>query len=280
MENCLVSGTLNEKIKWYIRAHGHSSIGSLNLIWTYFKYSGNPELTNLVEECIRNFEDFAKTDNLEEHHKVLDNNVKDLEKTCRNLQIDPLKKQEIVDLIDSVWVNIHRIDKILKSPGYEEVFLVSDILHSTLSEIIERYPNILFGDFIGIKGKDIGDKVNLHISISDEPSIRICGYEMQLLFFNMISNSIDSVLEKDKGEIWLDITISGDDLIIEISDSGKLLTAEEIVKINTRELFSTKGKTHGSGMKIIYDIVDKYGAKIEVKTDNKKTFIITFPLRK
>jgi signal transduction histidine kinase len=285
MTNDLISGKLNDKIKWYIRAHGHSSIGALNLLIALFHEKEDRNLNELIDECINNFKNFSTTDNLVGLSSKLKDDIRNLQGAINNINEMPQKKQEMIDIMDGVWKNVERIQAIINNPGYEEEFELTKILSSTFTELLERYPDVLYGDFVGIKGKDVGEIIKISFSKSgNERPIRVCGYEIQLLFFNLISNAIDAIIgtkgygdevNQTKGNIDICFTFKEDTIVMEFIDDGDKIPDDLLEKISKRELFSTKGGSHGMGMKIIYDLIEKYRANFSVLSDEKTKFIIT-----
>lgn len=279
MSNLLIDKNLKKKISWYIRAHGHSSIGGLNLIMAYFQINKDMEAIHNIEDCIKNFEHFSFTNNLKFQHDRLIRSIVHLQNYIKSLKIQDDKKSEMLVVLEGVWKSVNIIDSIIKKPDYEEYFYITKILGSTMTALLERYPNILFGDYIGVNGKDVGNIVEIHINTSgEEKKILGCGYELQLLLFNIIANAIDSILEMEKkGNIWLNFLFQ-EDISIEMIDDGQLITQENLIKIRNRDLFSTKGTSHGMGMKIIYDILDKYEGKLEISNHPNTKIKIKLPL--
>ncbi|MFW6311595.1 MAG: hypothetical protein ACOC1K_05105, partial [Nanoarchaeota archaeon] len=126
MQNKLVNGNINEKIAWYIKAHGHSSIGGLNLILAFFDYNGNKEIASKIKEAINLFKTFSNSDDIKVTILTLEQKIEELNQMITNLLISKEKKQEIMDILDSVNKNITRIQTINQNPGYEERFKISD----------------------------------------------------------------------------------------------------------------------------------------------------------
>ncbi|MBN1502359.1 GHKL domain-containing protein [Candidatus Woesearchaeota archaeon] len=278
MTNPLISGTLKEKIKWYIRAHGHSSIGGLNLIWTYFSYHRKKQTADIIEKAIHMFENFAKSDNLESEIKELQESVDMVENYLRKEQIEDDKKMEMLEILKGVKKNIQMIEQILNTPGYEEEFKLSRILLSAVIQLEKQYPDILYGDLIGPKKQ--GNRIRLSFKEPEnEEKVKVCGYEMGLIFYNLLTNAVDAI--KAEGNISVDIKY-GDNIIINISDDGELITEEEIHKILHHREFSTKGRGHGHGLQIVWDILEKYDGSFNVisdKASNLVSFIITLSLK-
>jgi len=271
MDNVLVSNDLNQRIKWYIRAHGHSSIGGLNLIWTFFNFSGNSDLAEFVQKAIVNFETFSDNDDVSEQIKVLEQSIVEIENQIESIDIEVDKKEEVQQILDGVDINIERIKKIIINSDYKEEINLSNVLDSTITELLIRYPNTFFGDIVG--RKNAGTNIEIVFEKKgDEKDILVCGYDIQLLFYNLISNAVDAIIYGScQGLIWVYLEYIDDHVNIKVSDDGEKISKVNLEKIKSRDLFTTKGGKHGSGLKIIYDIVEKYDAKLNVKSSSEKT---------
>ncbi len=278
--NPLISGNVKEKIKWYIKAHGHSSMGSLNLIWTYLDFIGDKEKADKIAKAVKAFENFGESDNFRKELDALENTIDNVEKVI-NHEENEEKRMEMVSLIYSVKRNLYRIEDIIKDPGYQEGFKLSKILFSAAIQLERQYPNTLYGDIVGNKGEYIGDRIKLNVKEpAEEEEIQCCGYEMQLLLFNLLSNAVDAI--NDKGNIYIEITYSKGIVRIDVSDDGKLISEEDIKKIAAHKEFSTKSRGHGRGLKIVNDILEKYNGALDLASDTSKhqvTCSIAIPLR-
>lgn len=277
MNNPLLSENLQDKIQWYIRAHGHSSIGGLNLMWTYFTYQEQRELADIVEKTIEEFESFDKSDDPAHQIKHIKIDVNLIEKNIDYIPIEPEKKDELQQMLHGIYENIERIESIISDPGYEEKFYLEDILDSTITELMKRYPQTLYGDLIGDKDHDETIQVQFRKKGSARKLI-VCGYEMQLFFYNFLSNAVEAIQENDgNGTIFINFEYKKEYVHIDIANDGKM-PESVLKKIQTNKSVSTKGKHHGQGLQIIQDISEKYDAAIQVLTKEDQTlFSIDIP---
>jgi len=277
MSNDLVSGNINDKINWYIRAHAHSSIGGLNLIWTYFDMNNKKVMSEKITALIKKFETFSSSKDLQSELKLLKDSSYNLANEINSLELLTKEKEEFNSIMEGVSKNIERIENIMKNPGYKEDFKLSSLVFSAVTDILHVYPDTLYGDLIAKSDKNAGKKIKLEFcEPKNEPLVYVCGYELKLLFYNLLSNAIDSI--KSSGNIRVCLTFSNDSFNVELCDDGEEISAENIEKIKRHEIFTTKGTKHGHGMKIIYDIVSKYGGRIDIESKNKNTcFDISFP---
>ncbi|MFP4112048.1 MAG: ATP-binding protein [Candidatus Woesearchaeota archaeon] len=278
MKNALVSGKVNEKIKWYIRAHGHSSIGGLNLLWTFFSFNKKTETADIIKCAISMFENFAGSENID--NEIIDLNacIQKIENSIKKDQLSPEKKEEMLNVLSGVKKNITLIKKIAQNPSYEEYFKISKIVYATVSQLLRRHPNKLYGDAVG-NSPEKGDHIKMNYTEpANERSILCCGYEIQLMLFNLLSNAVDEIA--GKGNIWIEHQIDDSSLLIKISDDGDPLSRQDIKKILANKNFTTKGKNHGHGLKIIHDVVNKYKGKMDaVNKDGIVSFVISIPVK-
>ena len=272
MTNPLLSGNLQEKIQWYVRAHGHSSIGGLNLMWTYFTYQQQNELADIVEKTIEEFESFDESDDpsYKIDHIKIDVNL--IEKNIDYMPIETEKKVELQEMLQGIYENIDRIEAIISNPDYEEKFYLEDVLDSTVTELLKRYPQTLYGDLIGDKNQNESIKIHFNKKGSSR-KLLVCGYEMQLLMYNLISNAIEAINEMDKqnGIISILFDYKKEFVHIEIANTGKQIPEIVLKKIQSNKSVSTKGAHHGKGLQIIHDISEKYDANLNVKSSEGQT---------
>lgn len=279
MNNPLLSGNLQEKIQWYIRAHGHSSIGGLNLMWTYFSYHQQKELADIIENTIDKFENFETTDDPTDQIRNIKNDMNLIEQNIDYVPIESKKKDELQEMVQGIYENIDRIESIISDPGYEEKFYLEDILDSTITELLKRYPQILYGDLIGEKNQDETIRIQFRKKGSSRKLI-VCGYEIQLLLFNLLSNAIDAIQQQNnqQGIISILFDYKKEFVHVEIVNTGKQIPEKDLEKIKSKQSFSTKGIHHGKGLQIIYDIGEKYNADVDVSSEPGQTiFSLSIP---
>ncbi|QLH08133.1 ATP-binding protein [Candidatus Nitrosotenuis sp. DW1] len=105
----------------------------------------------------------------------------------------------------------------------------------------------------------------------------ICDEEkLEIVFVNLISNAIQAI--NDKGKIDIRVFDNGQNIVIEIEDSGHGIP-EHIVPRIFEPLFTTRQIGTGLGLPSCKTIVEQHGGKISVKTmlDKGTTFIIELP---
>ncbi|MDE1769003.1 MAG: DUF4242 domain-containing protein [Thaumarchaeota archaeon] len=153
--------------------------------------------------------------------------------------------------------------------------LISDVLNyaRTQSLILEKYSisEIIQASLEGIK---IPDGIKLVIPEHDF-SLKCDGTKLQVVFYNLITNAIQSIGENNSGEIHI-LCMKKDDIIqIDVQNSGPPIPDEVLPKI-FEPLFTTKDHGTGLGLPSCKNIIEQHHGIIRVK-NNPTTFTILLP---
>ena len=119
-----------------------------------------------------------------------------------------------------------------------------------------------------IKNTLFTSKINLNINIQDNlPNIRGDTREFQQVIFNLINNSVSAMKKSGCGDININGFKSGNNVIIEISDTGEGIPNRIKQKIFD-PFFTTKkvGEGTGLGLSLCYGIISKFGGKIDFRS--------------
>jgi signal transduction histidine kinase len=123
-------------------------------------------------------------------------------------------------------------------------------------------------------------KVDLVRDYNELPQIECKLSQLNQVFLNMLVNAAQAI--KEHGIITLRTRQAGDQVIVEISDTGQGIAKENLIRIFD-PFFTTKpvGKGTGLGLTLSYGIVKKHHGKIEVesKIGSGTTFRIYLPIR-
>jgi two-component system NtrC family sensor kinase len=97
---------------------------------------------------------------------------------------------------------------------------------------------------------------------------------------NMLINAAQAI--ENKGTITVRTGMVGDEVWVEVADSGKGISPENLSRIFD-PFFTTKpvGKGTGLGLSLSYSIIQKHHGRIEVKSEVGKgsVFRVTLPVR-
>ena len=110
------------------------------------------------------------------------------------------------------------------------------------------------------------------------PPILASETEMQQVFLNIVNNALDA-MEKTGGIITLGAKLTGNDIIVAVSDNGPGIAEANLARIFD-PFYTTKpvGKGTGLGLSICYGIIKKIGGDIKVRSTKGEgaTFEIRF----
>jgi two-component system NtrC family sensor kinase len=113
----------------------------------------------------------------------------------------------------------------------------------------------------------------------DLPPIQAAPSELQQILLNLVNNAIDAI-ERPGGTVTVSTRGSGDDVILEVHDTGKGIPEANLARIFD-PFFTTKpvGQGTGLGLSICYGIVEKMGGRITVESEIETgtTFTVVFP---
>ncbi|MEL6658420.1 MAG: two-component regulator propeller domain-containing protein [Bacteroidota bacterium] len=181
--------------------------------------------------------------------------------------------EEINKLINSIKKGTQRTSDIIRSLRYlsykdkpkMELFNIHDPIDSAVSILHSEYK----------------DRIKLSKNYASLPEIMGFPGELNQVFVNMISNSIQAI--SGNGEITLSTQAEGaDNVKITIADNGQGMS-EGVLRRIFEPFYTTKevGDGTGLGLSISYGIVESHGGKIAVNsTVGKGTrFEITLPIR-
>jgi len=116
---------------------------------------------------------------------------------------------------------------------------------------------------------------NIQVAITDVPVIKGNFNRLLQVFLNLISNSMDAMVEG--GNIHISTGVDDDSVLVTVSDDGPGIPEELREKIFS-PFFTTKQNGTGLGLSIVEEIIREHGGKIKLQ-DSKKgaTFVIQLP---
>ena len=109
------------------------------------------------------------------------------------------------------------------------------------------------------KAKKLGCQTETKISVPD--NIIIQGYEMVVLFGNLLDNALEALEKVENRYLYVGITVDKGVLLIRIKNTfdGKMVQKNGIIKTRKKE-----AKLHGIGLRNVREIVEKYNGKFDV----------------
>ena len=149
----------------------------------------------------------------------------------------------------------------------ESTFLPTDIHESIRSTL-----RLLTSEF--------KDRIQVHEDFGELPDVECNPSQMNQVFMNLLSNAGQAIA--GRGEIWIHTTVDGDEVIIEIEDTGIGMPPETAEKIFD-PFFTTKtvGEGTGLGLSIAYGLVQKHSGTITVdsRVGVGTRFSISLPIK-
>ena len=114
----------------------------------------------------------------------------------------------------------------------------------------------------------------------DMPEVECLPTQLNQVFMNILVNAGQAI--KEKGKVTIKTYSEGEQVFVEISDTGAGIPEENLGKIFD-PFFTTKepGKGTGLGLSIAYNIIKKHNGEIKVKSviGEGTTFIIELPVK-
>ena len=140
-----------------------------------------------------------------------------------------LKKMEQQTFRASNLVN-SLLDLIASRPRTRELVSVPELIESTVT---------LHEDLLRAK--------SVHVHVNDIPPVSVRGnfHDLQQVVTNILINARDAV--RERGNIWIDVSEEGDNVIIRMKDDGKGIPADVIGRI-FEPLMTTKRGQGGTGL--------------------------------
>jgi signal transduction histidine kinase len=111
------------------------------------------------------------------------------------------------------------------------------------------------------------------------PPISFHPTQLAQVFTNLLVNAAQAI--ETRGEIRIRTRHEGNDVVVEIADTGKGMTQETLSKLFT-PFFTTKprGQGTGLGLSVSYGIITRHKGRIDVQSEPGKgsTFIVRLPV--
>ena len=125
--------------------------------------------------------------------------------------------------------------------------------------------------------------ITIRVDVADDvPTLESDPGRLQQIFLNLVGNAFQAMNAGDT----LDINAryqEPDTVRVEVSDTGCGIPRENLQRV-FEPFFTTKGEHHGTGLglSITYNLVNKLGGKIDVKSEVGvgTTFIVVLPVRR
>ncbi len=189
---------------------------------------------------------------------------------------DPVTPQELAHYLDSIQESVFRCRditrKLLGFVRKTDIDLKEQDIHQLIDEVVD-----------GLLGHEmIVSNIEVKREYSDDiPELVTDGNQLEQVLLNILNNSIDA-LEDKPGGISIVTKRTGEQVRIELSDTGKGMSREQLENI-FMPFYTTKevGQGTGLGLSVSYGIVRDLGGEIEVRSrpGHGSTFTLVLPVR-
>ncbi len=172
---------------------------------------------------------------------------------------EPPDKEKIKLFIENIWVNVKRIDSIIKNL---KILFYNDGASLEKKDInIEEICNSVLELF----HNKIKNRIEIVKNIEKDITVKANYAALTQIFINLISNAIDAILEN--GTITLECYKENSNSVINIIDTGCGIKEEDFKNIFT-PFWTTKevGKGTGLGLYIVKDIINKFNWELKVSS--------------
>ncbi|MFP5519159.1 MAG: sensor histidine kinase [Bdellovibrionia bacterium] len=195
--------------------------------------------------------------------------------TKRNLKRADYKEEQFETDLSSVQKQVDRINLIIRALKS----MTSDASREEFQ--VENIKALVTQSFEYIQAKFESKQIDFQLHLGNEEIKVFCRpTEISQIFFNLFSNSIDAIENKDQK--WIRIRIEKNELNCRIyfSDSGGPLDPELVLKI-MEPFYTTKevGKGTGLGLSLSRAMAENHGGSLDYDFEAPTTtFVLTLPL--
>ncbi len=126
------------------------------------------------------------------------------------------------------------------------------------------------------------DEVRVFKTLPDEEAIVLGGdVRLQQIFVNLISNALDAMVHAPLKEIRINVTLQGEDVVVDVGDSGPGIQQDMINDVfdpfrSSKEV----GQGMGLGLSITYGLINQFGGSITVCNGPEGGALFTLRLKK
>ncbi len=194
-----------------------------------------------------------------------------IEAVKRAVELDYLK-QDAFSLLDESRVGLRRVTKIVTD--------LKDFSH--IDEIGWQLADLHRGldSTLNVVSNELGDKAGIIRQYGALPEVECLPAELNQAFANLLINAAQAIA--GHGEITVATGARGDEVWVEIRDTGCGIAAEHLKRIFD-PFFTTKpvGKGTGLGLSLAYSIAERHHGRIEVDSQPGRgaTFRVWLPVR-
>ncbi|MBI5878723.1 MAG: GAF domain-containing protein [Chloroflexi bacterium] len=201
----------------------------------------------------------------------------------RAFAVDVLGQLEYLD-IDFILSNIDHTAQACHSGVQRIAHIVADLLNfSRLSDAADAVADVQrqLDHVLRIAAGELelGGRITIRQAHASAPLLARCSpVQLNMVLMNLLVNAAQAI--ENRGAITITTGMHGDQVTIAISDTGRGIPPDDLPRIFD-PFFTTKvpGQGTGLGLSVSYEIVKKFGGRIDVSTQVGvgATFTVTLP---
>lgn len=199
------------------------------------------------------------------------NSLDDLRLIKKNVDYDYLR-DDLKDLIAESREGIERVKTIISAMKDFSYIEEEDFKPADIHKGIETTLNVV--------NNELKYKAEVVRDFDDLPNVECIISQINQVIMNLLVNAAHAI--DDFGQIHIRTRTSGDNVIIEVEDTGQGISEENLNRI-FEPFFTTKpiGKGTGLGLSLSFNIIEKHNGRIDVdsKPSNGTCFRITLPVK-
>ena len=201
--------------------------------------------------------------------QLLEENLTKL-KTENNNQKQPnnlfqIDKDRAIVQIERISREIDRLNRILKDFSRYTRLPELKLQETELGQLVEDVLNF-------IEPETERQNIKLIRNIESLPKVKVDPAQIKQMLINLIINANQAM--EDGGKLTVSVRLSGNQILIEVEDTGSGIPPEIQGKIF--ELFySTKEEGTGVGLAIVKQVVEEHGGKVKIKSQVGKGTKVT-----
>ena len=126
----------------------------------------------------------------------------------------------------------------------------------------------------------ISKKIDFAFTVKcDLKDLSVEPWDLCSIIGNLVDNALETVVgSKKTRRVSLEIKCEEDNYVIYVYNTGAKLSAKEIDKIFAAGYSTKNSAGRGYGLFIVKQLVDKYGGRIEIVSEEKTVFIVYLPI--
>ncbi|MCX7192756.1 MAG: PAS domain S-box protein [Proteobacteria bacterium] len=204
---------------------------------------------------------------------IADAEVREKLKAARDKLDIAFLKEDLSALMNESKDGITRVKQIVQNlKDFSHVDATDEWQYADLHQGLDSTLNIV--------SNEIKYKADVVREYGDLPEVECLSSQLNQVFMNLLVNASHAI--EERGTVTIRTGRQGDEVWVEIADSGKGIAPEHLKKIFD-PFFTTKpiGKGTGLGLSLSYGILQKHHGRIEVESEVGKgtTFRVWLPVR-